>query len=128
MKNNNLELRFDLFGFISLFLTFISLLFAFGLSLEFMILSLGVFLLTIASYLFLSIKTLINIQGKEIKKTNEKINIYKDIYDLKAKVDLLFNMKKRGNIDLTEILMRLIQIGAIVFAAYIILKSLGILQ
>tara|TARA_Y100000034_G_C6884879_1_gene406111 strand:- start:177 stop:458 length:282 start_codon:yes stop_codon:yes gene_type:complete len=93
-----------------------------------MILSLGVFLLTIASYLFLSIKTLINIQGKEIKKTNEKINIYKDIYDLKAKVDLLFNMKKRGNIDLTEILMRLIQIGAIVFAAYIILKSLGILQ
>ncbi len=58
-------------------------------------------------------------------KINEKINIYRDISDLKAKMDLLLNMKKRGQADFIEVIIRVIQIGAIIFSGYIILKALG---
>jgi len=66
----------------------------------------------------------------ELNKLNEKINIYKDIFDLKAKVELLYfdKMKKRGQAMYLpmDIIIRIIQIGAIIFAIYIILKALGI--
>ncbi len=63
----------------------------------------------------------------EIKKINEKLNVHKDISDLKSKIEFLFNykMQKRGGTDLIEIFIRLIQIGAIIFAVYIILKAAG---
>ena len=64
---------------------------------------------------------------EEINKLNEKINIYKNIPDLKTKVEFLFSnkMNKRGQGNLVEVLIRAIQIGAIIFAGYIILKVLG---
>ena len=65
----------------------------------------------------------------EISKINEKINIYKDISYLKAKIESLENNKmgKRGQGAFIEIFIKLIQIGAIIFAGYIILKALGVI-
>jgi len=124
--NKDLEIKFDLLSFAALVLTFISIAFSLKLSSETTILAIGVFLIIIATYAFLIFKDTINSHAKEIKKLNEKINIYKDLSDLKARVDIIFhNMGKRGNTDVLEIFIRLIQIAAILFAGYIILKSLG---
>ena len=125
---NKLEFTFDTFGLIALIFTFISVLFSFNLSSSEVILAVGVFLIILATYVYLSFQMIINEHGKEIKKLNEKINIYKDIFDLRAKVDFLFNkMGKRGQAQVVEILIRIIQIAAIVFAGYIILKALGLI-
>jgi len=127
MSKNGLEIDFDILGLIALFLTTISILFSFNLSIKDIVMSVGVFFILIASYAYLSFKNIISKHAKEINKINEKINIYKDISDLKAKVEVLFNkMEKRGQAQIIEILIRLIQIGAIVFAGYIILKALGV--
>jgi hypothetical protein len=128
MSNKNLDLKFDVLGIISLVLTFISILFSLKLSIENTILSVGVFLIIIATYLFIVIRNNIYEHAKEIEKINEKINIYRNISDLNAKVELLMNLKmgKRGNGDFVEIIIRIIQIAAIIFAGYIILKALGV--
>jgi len=126
--DDKLKIKFDFFGFIALIFTFVSILFSIRLSFETTILSVGVFLIIIATYTFIILRETINKHGKEIHRLNEKINIHKDISDLKAKVDYLFNkMGKRGNGDLVEVFIRLIQIAAIIFAGYIILKAIGAL-
>lgn len=125
---NSLKFSFDILSFIALTITFISILFSFNLSIQEIVMSVGIFLIIIATYAYLSLKEIINRHAEEIKKMNEKINIYKDISDLKAKIEILMNyfkMKKRGQAQFTEVLIRIIQIGAIIFAVYIILKALG---
>lgn len=95
-----------------------------------MIMSMGVFLIVIATYVYFSMRNVIESHTVEINKLNEKINIYKDISYLKAKIEILMNnskMKKRGQAQLTDTLIRIVQIAAIMFAVYIILKAIGII-
>lgn len=128
LKENSRGLKFDLLGFIALLTTFVSILLSFNLSTEEIVLSTGAFLIMIAAYIYFAFKETINQQSHEIKKIKEKLNIYREINEIKAKIELLMNMKKRGNADATEILIRIIQIAAIIFAGYIILKALGALR
>jgi len=127
-NKNNLQFRFDTFGFIALVMTFVSILFSFNLSLSDIITATSVFLIILATYIYISFKDIINQHAQEISKINEKINIYKDISDLKVKLEFLMNslkMKKRGKGDLVEVFIRIVQIGAIIFATFIIFKALG---
>jgi len=125
---NNLRFKFDTLSFVTLAMTLISILFSLKLAISETILAIGIFLIILAIYIYLNFKTTLNSHATEIGKLNEKINIYRDISDLKAKVKILFNketMKKRGQVDLTEVLIRIVQVLAILFAGYIILKALG---
>lgn len=130
MNQNNLGLKFDVFGLFALVLTFISILVSIA-SLDFseIIISIGIFLIIIATYVYLSFFNIINQHAKEIDAINEKINIHKDISELKAKVEFLFNnvqMKKRGQTQLIPVLIRVVQVVAILVAIYLILKALGV--
>jgi len=78
----------------------------------------------LATYMYLTFHRIINHQGKEIKKLNEKINIYENLSDLKAKVDML--MRKKGQSDIIEFLIKIIQIVAIVTAGFLILRALNL--
>lgn len=129
MGKHNLDANFDVLGLIALALGFISVLFSFNLSLPDIIMSVGIFLVIIATYLYFSFRSVLNHQAIEIKKLKEKLNIYKDISDLRTKVEILFDnfkMKKKGQSIPIDLLIRIIQILAIIFAGYIILKSLGV--
>ncbi len=80
-------------------------------------------------YIINYFKRILEEHETEISKINEKINIYRDISYLKAKIEFLEKSKmgKKGQGDFIEILIKLIQIGAIIFAGYIILKALGVI-
>ncbi len=86
-------------------------------------------IITIASLVTLTIIIMFfkrNIEGnrKEVEKLKERMNIQDQLIDLKSKVEYLMQMKdKRGKEDFLEIIIRIIQIGAIIFAAYIIFKA-----
>lgn len=126
---DKLKTNFDVLGFIALILTFISILLSINtLSVPEIFISIGIFMIIIATYVYLSFYSIINQHAEEIDKINRNINIYKEISDLKAKVDSLVNnqMKKRGQAQLVPILIRIIQIVAIIIAVYLILKALGI--
>ncbi|MDE2217721.1 MAG: hypothetical protein KGJ87_11270 [Planctomycetota bacterium] len=134
MEDKELKFRLDVMGLIGLILSFVSILLSFNLSTSDIAISTGIFLVMIAKYIYLSLNKIINKQGEEIKKINENFNIQGEISELKAKVDLLMNylphkMKnKRGRSgDITEILIRIIQILGIAFAFYIILKALNLI-
>ncbi|MDP2947614.1 MAG: hypothetical protein Q8N88_05860 [Nanoarchaeota archaeon] len=109
----------DTIGIIALVLTFISFLFSFNLSSSDITLSVSIFVLILVTYFYFTMRGIIDFHQVEIKRLNEKVNIYKDIAYLKAMVD------KRGQVIPLDILMRTIQIGAIVFAVYMILKAIG---
>ncbi|MBS3076776.1 hypothetical protein J4233_00735 [Candidatus Pacearchaeota archaeon] len=122
----------DVVSFLSILITFV----AFVLTLispdelgKYIIPLIVVFFVVLGVYVMNYLRKLTESQGIEIRKLNEKLNIYKEIGELRAKVDLIFNsqMEKRGKSDAVELIIRVIQIGAILFAAYIILKAINVL-
>lgn len=127
INNDALEIRIDIISIIALILTIISLLLSFNLSLNYFILSIAALFIMIASYIYIAFKNIISKHAIEIIKLKEKLNIQERISRIEAKLDILTNMKKRANGDIIEILIRIIQIGAIVFAVFIILKALSII-
>jgi hypothetical protein len=124
---DNLKLEFYLLGFIGLMLAFISIIISINISQQEIMLAIGSFMIVLASYVYITLRGTMNKHAKEINKINEKINIHRDISDLKAKVEILFNkMEKRGQVQLADVLIRIIQIVGILIAGYIILKALGV--
>ena len=121
MKDNKLE--WDWLGIAGIVITFISILVSINLSPQYFIIAVGIFLIIISTYIFNTIKNTINKNSEEINKLNEKINIWKDISELKAKVDFLM-MNKRGRGDFADILIRMIQIVGILAAFYLIFKAI----
>lgn len=126
-ENNGLEMNIDILGIIALVFTIVSILVSFKLSVYDVILSVSIFLIILATSAYLSFRNVINKHAKEIKNIKEKLNIYKELAELRAKMDLLYNQKmnKKAQVNFVEILIRIIQIGAIIFAIYIVLKAFG---
>lgn len=122
----------DITSFISILITLAALLFSINspeifsrYSIPLMVILFLVLFIYVINYFKIGIEE----HEKEISKINEKINIYKDISDIKAKVELLFinnKMKKRGQSIPVDFIIKIIQIGAIIFAIYVILKALGV--
>ena len=126
MKKDTLEIKIDIISIIALILTIISLLLSFNISFNYFILSIAALFIMIASYIYIAFKNTISEHAIEIIKLKEKLNIQERISKVEARLDILANMKKRANGDIIEILIRIIQIGAIIFAGYIIIKALSI--
>jgi len=123
----------DIISFISVLATFFALLSTLispEIFNNYFITIIGVFILVLVLYLINYFKKDIERHEKEINKINDKLNIYKDISDLKANVGVLMNnlkIKKRGQAIPTDLIIKLIQIAAIIFAGYIILKALKVI-
>lgn len=81
--------------------------------------------LVVASVIINFFKKGIEDNTLEIRKLKERLDINNELIDLKAKVLYLLKMKdKRGKEDLLELIIRIIQIGAIIFTVYIIIKAI----
>ena len=68
MSNQDLEFKFDLLSFIGLLLTILSVVLSYNLSFENTVLSIGIFLIVLSTYFFISMRDSINDQAREIKK------------------------------------------------------------
>lgn len=118
----------DILGFISILITIFAVLLSLVFqsnSFEYLIPLIIVLGISGLAYIINYFRLGIEIHEKRLNKLDEKINIYKDISDLKAKVDLLFaqfKMNKRGQI---EVIIKVIQIGAILVAGYFIITALN---
>jgi hypothetical protein len=129
------EFRFgkDLLSFVSIITTLFALIVALispEIAKIYLIPLIVILFIVLFLYIINYFRKQLEVHSKEIKKMNEKINIHRDISDLKAKVEILMkgpNMGKRGNADLVEIIIKVIQITAIAIAGFIILKALGVL-
>jgi len=119
------EFSKDIISFVAVLITFIALLVTLNFPeildkyfLPLLVILFLVIFMYITNYFRMGIEE----HEKELNKLNEKINIYKDISDLKSRVEFIFErMGKKGQNDIIELFIRLIQIGAIIFAGYVII-------
>jgi len=124
---NELEFKADAFSVVAIVATIISIIISFNLPVIYLIISIASILFAFFTYVVLSFGIVQNRQGLEIKKLNEKLNIHKELIDLKAKVNYLIDkMGKKGQNDFAILLIRLIQIVLIGVAVFIILKGLRV--
>ena len=124
----------DFLSFVSIIITLIAIILS-ALSPEILskfLIPLGVTVLVLLFvYIINYFKNNLEEHEKEINKLNENLNIHKEFSNLKAKVDMMFinfsNIRnKKGQAGgFIEIIIKIIQIAAIVFALYIIITAIN---
>lgn len=125
---NPLEFKIDLLSAITIIVTIISIILSINLSPIYIVTSISILVLMFFAFIVLSFWVIQNRQALEIKKLNEKLNIHQELIDLKAKVTYLIDkMGKRGQMHPIELMIRLMQIIAIIISVFIILKALQVI-
>lgn len=95
-NRTELDFQVDALTLISLIATFVSIFISINVNLSFfeIIASISVFFTILALSLHIPFKRVLSRQSEAIKKLEEKINIYREIGELKARMNVLERSKK----------------------------------